>query len=133
MCPDEIIEALVSIVTGVLVVSFWSYKTYQHSNYTHLDNLWVRMLELYRANPEYLDHHITQDYKNKLRGQTLENYGVFALTLQSTMESIYDVYGDNIPDEWIRIFKHHSTLHKAWLFDHPQSFRPKFLSFVAKL
>jgi len=126
----EIVEIIVSIFGGVVVVGFWSWKTYRNNNYLYLDSLWVGMLKLYREHPKFSDPEITKEYKNKCSAEELISYNGFALTLQSTMESIFDVYGERIPDEWIYIFKFHSNLHKSWLDNNKMGFRPKFIDFV---
>lgn len=71
----------------------------------------------------------TIDYQNKCSAEELISYNGFALTLQATMESIFDVYRENVPDEWLHIFKYHSILHKSWL-NNINGFRPKFIDLV---
>lgn len=126
----EILKIFVSIVGGIGAVGYWSWKTYSNNNHQYLDNLWGEMLKLYREHPKFSDPAIINDYQKKCSAEELILYNGFALTLQATMESIFDVYGKNIPDEWIHIFKYHSNLHKSWLNNNKNGFRPKFIDLV---
>ena len=129
----KLVEIIFSGAVGVGITHYWAYKTREKTNYTYLDNLWVGMLDLYLTNPEYLNPEITKNYLNKLNEKEITSYNAFALTLQSTMETIYDVYGKKIPEEWKHIFEHHSYLHTSLLKNNPGGFRKEFIALVEQI
>ena len=126
----EIAKLLATLVGAVLVVWYWNEKKHKLEQYRLVDEGYHDLLEAYFAHPAYGDEPKTAEYAQAFQGDEALRYHFFAMRVHTTMESLFDLSGGKIPDEWLPIFKYHTRLHGAWLQDHQQLHEPSYVARV---
>src|SRR4249919_881227 len=104
----------VSVVGGIVVASYWAGRSNKLAEYRYLDELYGKLLDTYRGYPEYGDQQRTDSYALAFRDDNALRYHYFAMTVHSVMETIFDVYETEIPEQWIHIFDYHTRMHAQW-------------------
>lgn len=126
----EILKISFTIIGGILIVWYWNKKKHELDRYSYLSDAYLEVLHMYRDSPRFGDSNSTKEYQEHFRNEELLEYQFFAMSVHNTMESIYDFYGHNIPDEWIHLFRYHTKLHLIWLNENKSSYRPSYIDYV---
>jgi hypothetical protein len=126
-------QLIATIVGAIGVAWYWSERNNRLAEYRYLDESYSKLLEVYRANPEFGDKRRTDDYVRAFQDDIEFRYHYFAMTVHSVMESIFDTYKSNIPKEWDRIFVYHTSLHLEWLRATPGANEPRYIEHVITL
>ena len=126
-------QLIATIVGAIGIAWYWSERNNRLAEYRYLDESYGKLLEVYRANPEFGDKRRTDDYVRAFQDDIAFRYHYFAMTVHSVMESIFDTYKSNIPKEWDRIFVYHTSLHLEWLRANPGANEPRYIEHVITL
>jgi len=125
-----IVQIVVGIVGGIIIVNIWAYKKDKLDTYAYLDKVWMELLALYREAPHFSQESLVNNYMQSFEDDEMARYHCFAMTLHTTMETIFDVYEGSIPDAWRHIVSYQSKLHRTWLLQNSTGFRPGYLELV---
>ena len=145
----EILKLVVAIIGGVFVVWYWNDEKQRLEQFRYVDQAYIQLLEHYFQHPKFGDPALTRDYAQSFRGAESVKYHYFAMTVHTIMETLFDLYKPKIPkrlekilswvqkqsdtpihDEWVHIFKYHTTLHISWLQDNRQLHEPAYVECV---
>ncbi len=122
----ETAKLIVAIAGGLGIAWYWNNKNHKLARYRYLDEAYKELLVTYLENPHFGDPALTGKYL-ECYGKDEIKYEYFAMTVHTVMETLWDVYGDRIPDEWVHVFKYHTKLHANWLRNNSEANRPGYV------
>jgi glycogen synthase len=125
----QIIQIIVAAIAGVFVAWYWNKRAQKLSEYRYLDEMYWKLLDEYQKNPQFGDKRLTDDYSEGYRDNALA-YHYFAMRAHTAMETIYDVYSGQIPEQWVHIFDYHTVLHSKWLRENQTANEPGYVARV---
>jgi hypothetical protein len=127
----SVASVLISGAISYVVARSTSIGEIKAKDYTHLDSLYEKVLELYLLHPEFQDPKKTAEFEKAFKDEAVL-YDAYATILHNFHESIFDraTVGDEIDPQWARIFDYHAKLHLRWLLNNDKPFEPTYCEFV---
>ena len=114
----EIAKLVVAIVGAIVVASYWNRVKDKLEKYQYLDESYNGILKTYFDNPQFGQPELTAKYAEAFKDTEFWKYHYFSMRVHTFLESIFDLSKGEISDDWVHIYRHHASLHSAWLRDH---------------
>jgi hypothetical protein len=124
----------ISLSAFALVLSVYNFnRSRTVTMYQDLDRLYLELLKLGIANPNFVNPELTSDYKKNFKGDQKLQYELYAFMVWNICETIYDRKSiKKFFETWQCIIEVENTLHRNWLETEENHcrFKGEFLSYM---
>jgi len=135
MEPDKIVAISISLIAfGFSIYNF--NRSRSATYYQDLDKLYIELLKLGIANPDFATPSLTKDYTKHFEGSKLIQYQLYAFMAWNICETIYDRRdSEKFFGTWQCIIGVENNLHRAWFDsdDNDCKFKENFRNYVKTL
>lgn len=132
MEPDRIISMALSAIAVMLSVYNFN-RSRTVTMYQDVDRLYLELLKIAMANPDFVNPDLTSDYKKHFKGDQRVQYELYAFMVWNVCETIYDRKSiKSFYKTWDCIVRVENNLHRNWfeIQDNHCRFKDEFVAYV---
>ena len=123
----EIAKLAAAIGGAIIVAWYWNREKYKLEQYQYLDEAFNEILKAYFEHPQFGRPELTSNYAEAFKDMEFWKYHYFSMRVHTFLEAIYDLSNGRIPEAWVHIYRHHASLHSAWLRDNRELHEPGYI------
>ena len=131
---DKVITIALSAIA--LLLSIYNFnKTRMVNFYQDMDRLYLELLKVGIANPDFVNPDMTCDYRNKFERNQRLQYELYAFMAMNICETIYDRKASkSFFRTWECIIEIENRLHRCWLEDgdNKRRFKKDFIDYLSR-